>query len=165
MIYWVFAQKFLSNYSTYSTFKYLNYRIIVLSNTWIWAWFLISSVHLCVCVAFMGDFFLKNLKKTSGVIFVCSGLERIRNSLTIRKMADYEKHWKVGNFLCSQHCMGYEKWGIFWLTSFKNCIPPDLHVTLLTDDIQTINECKRAWRDVYEIVFFNLIIITKSNKK
>ena len=72
---------------------------VVLSNTYVWAWFFISlgnckdGVHmcvLCVYVALMNDFYLRKNPKTSGVIVVCSGLESIGNSLKIRNM------WNIG---------------------------------------------------------------------
>ena len=60
-------------------------------------------VFICVFCVFMlhlrGIFILEKTPKTSGVIVVCSGLERIGNSLKIRKMAGYVKHWKVEDFL------------------------------------------------------------------
>ena len=64
---------------------------------------------MCLCCTYGGFFSEQNPKKTSGVIAVCSGLEKIGNSSKIRKMAGYMKHWKAENRIRSQPSLVHDK--------------------------------------------------------
>ena len=85
---------------------------------------MVFTFILFVYFAFMGVLSKKNPQKASGVIVVCSALERITNSLKIRKMAGYMKHWKVKKFLRFRPSLAHDKWDNVWLTSFKSRIRP-----------------------------------------
>ena len=103
---------------------------VALSNICVWAWLYISSGSLQIWSSYVFRVFMLHLlgllsKKTlqkSGVIVVCSELERIGKSLKIRKNGwpcEALERWK---FLHSQLSLVHDKWDIFWLTSFESCI-------------------------------------------
>ena len=70
---------------------------------------MVFTFILFVYFAFMGVLSKKKPQKASGVIVVCSALERITNSLKIRKMAGYMKHWKVKKFLLFRPSLAHDK--------------------------------------------------------
>ena len=81
---------------------------------------------VCLCCN-DGGFYLRNSpippkkRKKGGVIFVCSGLERIEKSLKIHKngwLCEALESWK---FIHSPSLV-HDKWDIFWLNSFESCI-------------------------------------------
>ena len=109
---------------------------VVLSNICIWAWLYVSSGSLQRWSSNVFRVFMLHLweflsrkptpptkkKKKSGVIVVCSGLERIGKPLKIRKnggLCEALENWKL---LRSQPSLAHDKWDIFWLTSFGSCI-------------------------------------------
>ena len=73
-----------------------------------------------ICV-FRCNFRCKTPPK-SGVIVVCSGLERIGNSLKMRKNGWLCEALESWEFLHSQPSLAHDKCDIFWLTSFKSSI-------------------------------------------
>ena len=83
VIHWVFGSK-----------KFVKFSV-VLSNTCISAWLYVSSgsfqrwslyeCFVCLCCTYVGFLSKKKPQSTSGVTVVCSGLERIGNSMKIRK--------------------------------------------------------------------------------
>ena len=85
-------------------------------------------------------------RKKGGVIFVCSGLERIEKSLKIHKngwLCEALESWK---FLHSQPSLVHDKWDIFWLTSFESyiraCITSLRVMTTFSRKIFTSNTLK-----------------------
>ena len=103
---------------------------VVLSNTCIWTWLYTSSGSLQrwsshvfrVFMLHLWGFLSKKTIQKSGVIVVCSELERIGNSLKIRKndwLSEALESWKFRHFGSS---LAHDKWYIFWLTSFERCI-------------------------------------------
>ena len=70
---------------------------------------MVFTFILSVYIALMRVLFKEKLQKRSGVIVVYSGLERITNSLKIRKMAGYVKHWEVKHLLRSQPSLAHDK--------------------------------------------------------
>ena len=86
--------------------------VLVFESDFLWIQIVCKDgVHfhfVCLCYNYGGYLSKKKPQETTGVIAVCSGLERIWNSLKIRKMDGYVKHWKVENFLCSQPTLAHD---------------------------------------------------------
>ena len=100
-----------------STFKYLYlslifYKFRQFAKT-------VFTFLLCVNVALLGDFFPRKthkikwsncyLNRVGKVLFSYFTRKRVGNSLKLRQMAGYVKHWKVENFLHSQPSLSHEK--------------------------------------------------------
>ena len=98
---------------------------VVLSYTCIWAWLYISSGNLqrwSSYACFVATVVAKPPQK-SGVIAVCSGLERIGNSLEMRKNGWLCKPLESWKLLHSQPSLGHDKWDIFLTNLFRKLYP------------------------------------------